>query len=287
MKKNLSEPELKAIIDDILNKYLNFIGARDISGIIFDLIRKQYVKGLEEAEVEFNMNFMPNPQDVQFMQKFAFENVQSLTDEVKDKLRKELSLGLMNNESGHKLYKRVSEVMDMSIERAKMITITETNRAQNRGFHQAAKETGIKLYKQWNAQPERVSRAGNLVPCKHCEFLDNQVVGMDDMFTDEQGQKFFLPPHHPNCFPEGVMITTINGKKDIKDIKINDEVLTHKNKFRKVLDKISRKVNEDLIVIETSRGKIKMTKNHPVMTNTGWKEAQHITKKDMLLFVRS
>lgn len=199
MKNILYEQRLKSLIDDILRKYLPLISVSDIQDEILSLINDNFLSGLEEAEVEFDMNFMPNPDEVEFIKKFAFDNIENLTDDVKNKLRQEISLGLMNNESGHKIYRRVADVMDMSIERAKKIVLTEQNRAQNRGFHQAAKETGLNLKKQWNAQPERVSRAGNKVPCTYCEYLDGQTVGIDDNFTDQKGQKFFLPPHHPNC----------------------------------------------------------------------------------------
>ena len=193
------EVKLKSIIDEILGKYLTVFSMSELGSIITNLIRDEYLKGLEEAEVKFDMNFVPDPNEVQFMQKYAFDNVESLTTEVKDKLRKVISQGLMDGLSMHELNKSVSDVMDMSIDRAKMITITETNRANNRGFYQAAKDTGLDLVKQWTAQPERTSRAGNQVPCKHCEFLDNQIVEMDDQFTDDEGRKLLLPPHHPHC----------------------------------------------------------------------------------------
>lgn len=45
------------------------------------------------------------------------------------------------------------------------------------------------------------------------------------------------------CFPAGVQITTEEGYKDIKDIQVGDMVLTHTNKFQKVLHTMQRETH--------------------------------------------
>jgi len=69
-----------------------------------------------------------------------------------------------------------------------------------------------------------------------------------------------------NCFPADTYINTIDGKKCITDIKINDLVLTHKQRYCCVKNNMSRKISECLVEIILDDGKkIKATKEHPFL----------------------
>ena len=106
---------------------------------------------------------------------------------------------------------------------------------------------------------------------------------------------------HP-CFVAGTKIITSSGFKNIEDIIIGDMVLTHKNKFNRVMKTMKRKsletyiLNIDGIPIET-------TSNHPFFTienksfqdiknsiwikqygNPKWTNAEDITKKHKIGF---
>lgn len=192
-------PVLKGVVEDLVNGFGFFINDEELKFLITGLINKSYVEGLDSAEVSFNMNFVPDYRAVSFIERFGFDNVKDLTSGLRESLRKELSMGLMNGESIGALKKRVRDVFDVSVGRAKMIALTESNRAFNQGYFQGAKDSGLELMKRWDAQPERVSRAGNVVPCRVCESLDGQVVGLDDFFVDVDGNKYLLPPIHPHC----------------------------------------------------------------------------------------
>jgi hypothetical protein len=194
------EPELKSLIDDIIRKYLSFIGTEKLQDEIYRMIEVNYDAGLQAAEVQFDMNFTPDYNAVNFVQKFAFDNVKGLTEDIKESLRKEMTLGLLNNENIAGLKTRIVKVMDIGIERAKLIAITESNRAHNAGHMQAARESRLSLVKQWNAQPERISRAGNEVPCPICESLDGQIREMNEKFVDKDGKEYDSPVNsHPRC----------------------------------------------------------------------------------------
>ena len=194
-----THPEIKNLTEQLINKYLRLINNDELKRLIRKIISDKYHEGLLSAELTFDQNYIPNNHTIEFLQRFAFDNVTKLGEDLKDSLRKEVSMGLMNRETTSVLRKRIRTTMDTTIERAKMIQVTESNRALNMGHFEGAKESGLKLVKRWDAQPERISRAGNSVPCKHCEFLDGQIVGLEEKFTDDKGMKFFLPPHHPNC----------------------------------------------------------------------------------------
>ena len=192
-------PEVKGIVDDIIAKYLAFIDDNKLKDIIFKRIKEEYNKGLLEGEVKFDMNFTPNYRTLSFLQQFGFDNVKKLSVDMKDELRKQVSMGLMNKETLPYLTKRVQLVLDSTIERARMITLTESNRANNMGHYQAATESGFDLVKEWSAQLERISKNGNMVPCPKCEEMDGRRVEMDEKFVFSDGEEVFLAPRHPNC----------------------------------------------------------------------------------------
>jgi len=193
------EAELKNLIDDIVNKYLSYISSDALKDFVFSMVDEQYNKGLSHAEINFNQNFVPDYNSLSFVQNFAFSNVRGLTEDMKESLRKEMSLGLMNHESVSELKLRILDVMDTTIERAEMITRTESNRAFNLGHYQAARDSGLILKKQWSSQNERVSRAGNLVPCPRCEAMNGVTIKMNDKFRFDDGEELLLPPKHPHC----------------------------------------------------------------------------------------
>lgn len=60
------------------------------------------------------------------------------------------------------------------------------------------------------------------------------------------------------CFIKGTKVITMNGKTNIESVKIGEYVLTHTGEYKKVLAKLSRVENEDLININD----ITCTKNH-------------------------
>jgi intein/homing endonuclease len=51
--------------------------------------------------------------------------------------------------------------------------------------------------------------------------------------------------YHDDCLKEGTLIKTINGYIPIEDIKIGDLVLTHKNRYRKVVNSIKKQFDGD------------------------------------------
>jgi SPP1 gp7 family putative phage head morphogenesis protein len=185
-------PELKGLVSDILNKFLNYIASAPLKDFVYSRVEKEYRRGLEAGEINFNMNFTPSYETVSFIQKYAFDNVTKLTDDLKDNLRKELAMGLMNGEGIGALKLRVMDVMETTISRAEMITRTETVRAFNMGNYQAARDSGLELRKQWSTHEDEKT-------CAVCGQLDNQVIDYDAKFRTSKGEEFLLSPAHPNC----------------------------------------------------------------------------------------
>ena len=83
------------------------------------------------------------------------------------------------------------------------------------------------------------------------------------------GLKHALPI---SCVTGDTWINTANGGKMAKDIQIGDMVLTHKNRYRKVVDIIPTKDKNDIyeLTVKSRQFPLNITGNHLVLTNKGW-----------------
>ena len=85
------------------------------------------------------------------------------------------------------------------------------------------------------------------------------------------------------CFTEDNFVSTNAGYKSIKDVEVNDFVITKEGKFERVYDKFINEFNGTLIGLEVSgiSEEIKCTPNHKFLTMNGeWKEALFLTELD-------
>ena len=196
-----TEAEIKSLIASIITHILQAINMKKIESIISRNIQKKYQIGMDELELKFNMNFTRDTERVQFLETYAFENIKGMTDEISQKLRKELTESVMNLESVIDLATRIKKVMDISKERAVMIARTETTRAENQGKYDAAIQSGLKLKKYVDAT--RDNRTSDI-----CIAMDEKygspekAIDMDKKFTVTVKGKVisdFLSPFHPNC----------------------------------------------------------------------------------------
>lgn len=80
------------------------------------------------------------------------------------------------------------------------------------------------------------------------------------------------PPAHPNCLVHGrTPIYTSEGWRPIKDIAVGDLVLTHRGRFKKVVQ-IHRHTSQEPTVklwLHNRRHKLSLTANHPVLVSWG------------------
>lgn len=97
------------------------------------------------------------------------------------------------------------------------------------------------------------------------------------------------------CFAPGTMVRTLDGLKPIEDIQINDQVLTHKNRFKPVVDTI---LNEKQGVYKTfipNSIPTEVTGNHPfyvrpmsiknkkrILGAPQWKAVRELTAQDKI-----
>lgn len=75
-----------------------------------------------------------------------------------------------------------------------------------------------------------------------------------------------------SCLTGDSIINTPTGGKSIKDIEIGDLVLSHTGRWQKVTNKQVRMSSDDIYELVTygRTTRLKITGNHPVLTNLGW-----------------
>ena len=67
------------------------------------------------------------------------------------------------------------------------------------------------------------------------------------------------------CFDEDTLIRTTDGYKRIADVKKGDIVLTHKNRYREVLNTVVTETEEEIKIVPSFTQAIKTTPNHPFL----------------------
>jgi len=187
----MNETELKGMVNDLVEKIANLLIINIKKKDSDAMVKKFYNMGHDEIELQFGLNLTQDSKEIAFLKDYTFENIKGFNIDMKDKLRKQLSMGLMNNESQAAISKRVSKVIDISRERAKMIVRTETNRTFNVARQNAAVKSGLKLKKEWVAAID--ARTSPI-----CRSLNGQKIALDKKFK-YQGKVFNQPPAHVNC----------------------------------------------------------------------------------------
>jgi ribonucleoside-diphosphate reductase alpha chain len=92
-----------------------------------------------------------------------------------------------------------------------------------------------------------------------------------------------------SCLTGDSWVITEDGAKQMENLEIGDKVLTHKGRFRPVTAKKSRYSEGDLfnLKIATRLTPLKITGNHPVLTNHGWVRVDELDPSKHLVAVDS
>lgn len=90
------------------------------------------------------------------------------------------------------------------------------------------------------------------------------------------------------CVSKNSMVETINGKKQITEIEIGDQVLSLNNEtnefeFKEVVRKMNNGFKEKLLRIETENGIIEITSDHEVLTQRGWVKGEDLNENDSIM----
>lgn len=88
------------------------------------------------------------------------------------------------------------------------------------------------------------------------------------------------------CLKPNTLVKTIDGLKEIRNIKKGDLVLTHLGNFKKVL-KVFKRNATDLLEFTVNNKKFTITRNHPILINRNgksvWMKAGEIKLTDLII----
>lgn len=253
-------------------------------------------KGLEHSYMDINavlswdINMSP-------LADFYVSHYKTFTDKIsqnlQDRIKSEIALGVRDGTPYPELSKKVSKIFskpipvhvaaklnrkgevirrayDYNMDNRRwsdMVARTETQRALNNGRVYGYQQSNTAKTLRWVANPGA---------CPDCSFRSGEI------YKVEEAQD--LIPLHPECLISGkVYIYTSKEWKHIKDIKVNDYVLTHKGRFKKVTNVIrTPKQIPEVVEIKFKKRKLTVTDNHPVLVNGKWILAKEIKKGDIV-----
>jgi hypothetical protein len=211
----------------------------------------------------------------------------------KDLIRSIIEKGIRDSKSYIQIAGDIRKLSPLiSKNRAAMIAITETHTAFNKSTFESIESTNVKMEsKEWmNAGDERVRN-------KRFNHVRSQgeTVKMDEYFKNT-GESLLYPGDPMGsagniirCFVSSrTLIFTNEGWVKIKDIKIGDLVLTHKNRFRKVLKTNKSNYEGNIIKIFVGEKSVVVTPEHPFLNDKNiWVQAKDLRAHDKIKFMAS
>ncbi len=235
------------------------------------------------------------------------QKIRGIQDTTKNTIAKIIRRGQSDGESHREIAKRIRKTSAaINPHRSRTIALTETHTAAVKSVDVAVASTRIEMEREWvSAKDDRTRTRGRHNPWEHFKSFknggaDGEKVAQDGLFKGTgQALRF---PGDPRGSAGNVIrcltsyktaIYTSKGWKRIKDIVIGDLVLTHKNRFKKVL-RTNTDLYEDEIVtikIEDQGWAITVTPEHPFLIRskkskfTRWENAEDIVPGDEVSFM--
>jgi SPP1 gp7 family putative phage head morphogenesis protein len=199
-KKNYKLAEIKELNQDVIKRIKEIVAVGISKELVQKVIINAFMDGMDTAERELDMNFLPDRRAIDFLKDYTFDNIVDMTEELKNDLRAELERGVMNGEGITKLKERVKSVFNTTDARAFAIARTETNRASNAGRMAGYMQSGMKGKFEWvSVMDDRTSAI--------CKRMNGKRVKPGEKFVDSvTGWSGIQPPAHVNCRSDFVFI---------------------------------------------------------------------------------
>lgn len=170
---------------------------------------------------------------------------------------------------------------------AEMVARSTTREATNRGTLNQLTNLGYDL----------VQMSWHNSPCPICAQYEGRIYsisGNDSRFPPLEFAYSSINSGghanvHPNCFVDSqIPIMTSKGWKGIGEIKLNDLVLTHQGRFRKVTFLHRGKGRKRIVKIQTNNlkathwAKLSITEGHPILINDTWVRSEEVKIGDKI-----
>lgn len=194
----------------------------------------------------------------------SFKLAGDLSNEVRKKAGNKMFEALKNGTSMETLTKQISAEIDGYSE-AQVQTILRTKTTE---VFNAARKTFF--------ETDEIA-AGIIVGYQYSSVMDENTTEVcrrldERIFDKEIMPPEFTPPLHWNAIVEGEKVLTRSGYRPIENIRQGDYVMTHLGNWRRVYDTMLKKNDEWGYALEiiTASSSMKLTPDHPVLTNGNW-----------------
>ena len=159
---------------------------------------------------------------------------------------------------------------------AEMVARTTTREAMTQGTINRLREHGVTLAQVSAHNAE-----------DFCRYYENAVVSLDGPhpvyppITAINGG----PPFHPRCLLPGQRVTTRHGLVPIEKVRVGDEVLTHRGRYRAVTEVFARPYEGPVVTLMAGESQVSATPEHPFLCPWGWIAAGHVARHHVPLAV--
>jgi len=99
--------QVKGLPEDVLSLVAKAFAVDQFAPLVNKEIKSSFLDGLEQAGKELDRNFLPNQKAIDFLSQQSFENIKDVSEETANRLRKEISQGIVNRESVQEIKNRV------------------------------------------------------------------------------------------------------------------------------------------------------------------------------------
>lgn len=207
LHKNMNNTVFLKSFNDFMSVVIGRVSLTPFLNVLKSVVKKTLIKGVDEGEVELNVNVQLGRKFNSLVEKEALKQfdgytladgtkwvgISGVSKQVQADILNTVRDGVTKGVSTKDLIKSVGEYFEVfEKSRAKAIVRTETNRMVNEGKLYSYQESGVEGRKEFVAfDDERISDT--------CKSLNGQVVGLNDEFVDFEGKHYQVPPVHCNC----------------------------------------------------------------------------------------
>ena len=195
--------EVKSLADRLFRIFFQSLQLPQIKNLIQGYIDRSYSEGIESAEVEFDMTFLPDREKLDFLRNYVENTIDFHTDSIGKDLRNEISRALLDEQDVTELKKRVKGILQDKkyMNRLKTVLRTEGLRANNYGSLDGARQSGLPLRKYVDII--RDSLTSEICLSEDRKYgKKNEAIPLDKNFVVKVSGKVIeaqAPPFHPNC----------------------------------------------------------------------------------------
>lgn len=199
----MNKVQKKNIIDSIISGVAKLFSTNTFREQVEQYIHKKYDAGLIHAEDLFEINFIRNDKELNFLHDYVNGLVGNTMEQINQDLRAELQRAILSGEDVAQIKKRVRDVFKdpKYFNRLTTVLRTEGLRASNQGTFEGAKQSKLKL-KKWISiiDDDRTSDICHKEDSKYGS--PDKAIPLDEEFVvkvDNKTIRAMIPPFHASC----------------------------------------------------------------------------------------